>query len=49
MLMVNKDYQCNEQCLQVHASAGRPRMDGQHQYVDRTLRGRVNQNDRGQK
>jgi len=23
-------------------------LDGQHQYVDRTLRGRVNQNDRGQ-
>jgi len=24
-------------------------LDGQHQYVDRTIRGRVNQNDRGQK
>jgi len=23
-------------------------LDGQHQYVDRTLRGRVSQNDRGQ-
>ena len=23
-------------------------LDGQHQYVDTTLRGRVNQNDRGQ-
>jgi len=27
---------------------GRPGLDGQHQDVDRTLRGRVNQNDRGQ-
>jgi len=30
---------------------GRPRiygLDGQHQDVDRTVRGRVNQNDRGQ-
>ena len=30
----------------------RPRMhglDGQHKYVDRTSRGRVNQNDRGQR
>jgi len=24
-------------------------LDGQHQYVDRTIRGRVNQNDRGQR
>jgi len=24
-------------------------LDGQHQYVDRTPRGRVNQNDRGQR
>jgi len=27
---------------------GRPRLDGQHQDMDRTPRGRVNQNDRGQ-
>ena len=28
--------------------AGEEGLDGQHQDVDRTLRGRVNQNDRGQ-
>ena len=28
---------------------GRPRLDGQHQDMDRTPRGRVNQNDRGQR
>ena len=30
----------------MHADETMHSLDGQHQYVDRTLRGRVNQNDR---
>ena len=33
-------------CTQAKTTHG---LDGQHQDVDRTLRGRVNQNDRGQR
>jgi len=37
----------NARCTQARkATHG---LDGQHQEVDRTVRGRVNQNDRGQK
>ena len=37
----------NARCMQARNTT--PGMDGQHQHVDRTPRGTVNQNDRGQR
>jgi len=37
----------NDRCMQMRKTTHG--LDGQHQYVDRTPRGRVNQNERGQK
>jgi len=37
----------NARCTQARKTTHS--MDGQHQYVDRTVRERVNQNDRGQR
>jgi len=38
---------CKEQCQVHQAMKTTHGLDGQHQYVDRTTDGRVNQNDRG--
>ena len=39
----------NARCTQAKKTMHGLELDGQHQYVDRTPRGRVNQNDRGQR